>query len=126
MILGTGQDSLSGDQSAFPTNVTRLSRALSPYALITEDNEEREVEQVIFYQPGVGTQSGQKLRGGNWDSMTRSEQSGNTFQVPTVSASLLIYARRMGFSPTTMTRAMRSSFSAFPAELLLPDQLLGL
>jgi hypothetical protein len=125
MILGMAQDSLSGDQSAFPTNVTRLSRALSPNALITEDNEEREVEQVVFYQPGVGTQSGQKLRGGIGAPLP-GPSNRNAFQVPTVSASLLIYARRMGFSPTTMIQAMRSSFSASPAELLLPDQSLGL
>lgn len=64
-MIGTWQDSL-GEDTSFPTNVIRLARALSPYAIVKDENgEEREVEQVVYYQPGVGTGVGDKLRGGN-------------------------------------------------------------
>ena len=57
---GTGRDSLTPDPKANPTNVTRISRAIARYATV----EEKLIEQVVFYQPGVGTETGQLARGG--------------------------------------------------------------
>jgi hypothetical protein len=39
-----------------PSNVARFARAISPVAIIKDsDGVEREVEQIVYYQPGVGT-----------------------------------------------------------------------
>ena len=57
---GTGRDSLTPDPKANPTNVTRISRAIARHATV----EEKLIEQVVFYQPGVGTETGQLARGG--------------------------------------------------------------
>ena len=59
---GTGRDSLQPDPKANPTNITRLSRALAHYATVGE----KSIEQIVFYQPGVGTETGQLLRGGSY------------------------------------------------------------
>jgi uncharacterized protein (DUF2235 family) len=49
----------------YPTNVARFSRAISPVAIVKDkDGTEREVEQIIYYQPGVGTGVDDKLSGG--------------------------------------------------------------
>ncbi|EAU29538.1 predicted protein [Aspergillus terreus NIH2624] len=58
---GTWQDSTTASPDDHPTNVTRLSRALSPYA-VTDTG--LLIPQIVFYQPGVGTNLGDKLRGG--------------------------------------------------------------
>lgn len=60
-LTGTGQDSTNANPHEHPTNVTRLSRALSPYA-VSQDGSL--IQQIVFYQPGVGTNLGDKLRGG--------------------------------------------------------------
>jgi uncharacterized protein (DUF2235 family) len=57
---GTGQDSLTPDAKAKPTNITRLSRAIARYANVGD----KTIEQVVYYQPGVGTETGQLARGG--------------------------------------------------------------
>ncbi|KAF7595507.1 hypothetical protein BBP40_005843 [Aspergillus hancockii] len=57
---GTWFDSTNASAREFPSNVTRFSRALSPYAV--EKGEK--IPQIAFYQPGVGTSPGVKLRGG--------------------------------------------------------------
>ncbi|KAI1618230.1 hypothetical protein EDD37DRAFT_259442 [Exophiala viscosa] len=62
---GTWQNILSGNKFAYPTNVARLSRAIAPVAVIKDkEGKEKEVEQIIFYQPGVGTGTNDKLQGG--------------------------------------------------------------
>jgi len=62
---GTWQNILSGNKNDYPTNVARFSRAISPVGLINDkDGQEREVEQIVYYQPGVGTGIGDKYRGG--------------------------------------------------------------
>lgn len=60
--------SLDADGKANPTNVTRLSRALARYGTAVDEfsKDPETVEQVVFYQPGVGTETGQKVRGGKW------------------------------------------------------------
>ncbi|KAL5360109.1 hypothetical protein BJX96DRAFT_68279 [Aspergillus floccosus] len=58
---GTWQDSTTASAHAHSTNVTRLSRALSPYAVSESGTL---IPQIVFYQPGVGTNLGDKLRGG--------------------------------------------------------------
>lgn len=58
---GTWQDSTGANVNEHPTNVTRISRALSPYAIRPDGSL---IPQIIFYQPGVGTSIGDKLRGG--------------------------------------------------------------
>ncbi|KAF9885346.1 hypothetical protein FE257_012963 [Aspergillus nanangensis] len=58
---GTWQDSTTDDLKAHPTNVTLISRALSPYG-VGEDGSL--IPQIVYYQPGVGTSLGDKLRGG--------------------------------------------------------------
>src|SRR2546422_909704 len=49
-------DQLNGGQSS-PTNVTRL-------ALAVASSDAAGVEQRMFYHPGVGTKSSERLRGG--------------------------------------------------------------
>ncbi len=49
-------DQLSSGRPA-PTNVTKLALAVSPH-------DDAGIEQRTFYHPGVGTRSGEKLRGG--------------------------------------------------------------
>ncbi|KIX01688.1 uncharacterized protein Z518_09414 [Rhinocladiella mackenziei CBS 650.93] len=62
---GTWQNILSAEKHTHPTNVARFSRAISPVAIIKDaDGKEKESEQIVFYQPGVGTGIGDKLRGG--------------------------------------------------------------
>lgn len=59
--------SLGVDGKANPTNITRLSRAIAHYGTADDEfskNGPETVEQVVFYQPGVGTETGQKVRGG--------------------------------------------------------------
>ncbi|EON62377.1 hypothetical protein W97_01599 [Coniosporium apollinis CBS 100218] len=60
---GTGQDSTANDHTQYPTNVTRFGRAISPWTTVTTKNkitdkeEEEQVEQIVYYQKGVGTNS---------------------------------------------------------------------
>jgi uncharacterized protein (DUF2235 family) len=67
---GTWQDSTSDDPSAYPTNVTRMARVLSPNSFvptgkIVDGKEElEEVAQIVYYQEGVGTGIGDKVLGG--------------------------------------------------------------
>ncbi|KAF2435697.1 hypothetical protein EJ08DRAFT_558806, partial [Tothia fuscella] len=51
---GTWEDSTSDDKQAYPTNVTRFGRALSAW---TKPQDGDEVEQIVYYQKGVGTNS---------------------------------------------------------------------
>ncbi|KAL4899918.1 hypothetical protein BDW74DRAFT_105992 [Aspergillus multicolor] len=60
---GTWQDS-TDDASEPPSNVTRLSRALSPSAIVEENRVRREIPQIVYYQKGVGTGMGDKYFGG--------------------------------------------------------------
>jgi hypothetical protein len=67
--LGTGRTSLGADGKSNPTNITRISRAIAHYGTAQDEfcenpNVPETVEQVVFYQPGVGTETGQKIRGG--------------------------------------------------------------
>lgn len=59
-------DSIDANIEANPTNITRLSRAIAHYGTAKDDFSPKgeTVEQVVFYQPGVGTETGQQLRGG--------------------------------------------------------------
>ena len=70
---GSGQDSSSDDWKKYPTNVTRFARALSastfiPYSPPRKDEHGKEkleeVEQIVYYQKGVGTGIGDKILGG--------------------------------------------------------------
>lgn len=61
VLQGTWQDSTTAQALKYPTNVTRFSRALSPFG--TGPNGEK-IQQIIFYQPGVGTGFGSVLAGG--------------------------------------------------------------
>jgi hypothetical protein len=58
---GTWQDSTNTSSAQYPSNVTRIVRAISKYGF---DNEGREVEQVVYYQKGVGTGLADRLYGG--------------------------------------------------------------
>ncbi|KAL4999473.1 hypothetical protein BDV10DRAFT_200703 [Aspergillus recurvatus] len=60
---GTWQDS-TADESEPPSNVTRLSRALSRTAIVKENGVQREIPQIVYYQKGVGTGLGDKYFGG--------------------------------------------------------------
>jgi uncharacterized protein (DUF2235 family) len=60
---GTWQDS-TDDASEPPSNVTRLSRALSRTAIVKENGVLREIPQIVYYQKGVGTGLGDKYFGG--------------------------------------------------------------
>ncbi|KAL4978835.1 hypothetical protein BDW66DRAFT_128881 [Aspergillus desertorum] len=60
---GTWQDS-TADASEPPSNVTRLSRALSRTATVAEQGVRREISQIVYYQKGVGTGLGDKYFGG--------------------------------------------------------------
>lgn len=64
---GTWQDSTSAAaDDEYPSNVTRFSRALKPYAVVrdpTTGNTE-EVEQIVYYQKGVGTGALDSVLGG--------------------------------------------------------------
>ncbi|KAL4987963.1 hypothetical protein BDW68DRAFT_100958 [Aspergillus falconensis] len=60
---GTWQDS-TADASEPPSNVTRLSRALSRTAVVEENGVRREIPQIVYYQKGVGTGLGDKYFGG--------------------------------------------------------------
>ncbi|RDW92717.1 T6SS phospholipase effector Tle1-like catalytic domain-containing protein [Aspergillus mulundensis] len=62
-VPGTWQDS-TDDVSEPPSNVTRLSRALSPSAIVEENGVRREIPQIVYYQKGVGTGTGDKYFGG--------------------------------------------------------------
>ncbi|KAJ9654459.1 hypothetical protein H2201_008997 [Coniosporium apollinis] len=68
-MAGTWQNALS-EEITFPTNVVRFSRALSPHAIVDVKNDkgeiigQEEVEQIVYYQPGVGTGAGDTWRGG--------------------------------------------------------------
>lgn len=53
---GTGQSSSHGEATV-PTNVTRLCRALETSEFITFKQHPVEVQQVILYQTGIGTDS---------------------------------------------------------------------
>ncbi|OAG45730.1 hypothetical protein AYO21_00366 [Fonsecaea monophora] len=62
---GTWQSILNTSDPSHPTNIARFARAISPVALVKgQDGVEREVEQIIYYQPGVGTGIGDRIRGG--------------------------------------------------------------
>ncbi|GFF42746.1 uncharacterized protein YEL023C [Aspergillus udagawae] len=61
---GTWQDSLA-DAAQPPSNVTRLSRVLSRFAVVEgEDGQQHEIPQIVYYQKGVGTNFGDKYWGG--------------------------------------------------------------
>ncbi|EON65065.1 hypothetical protein W97_04300 [Coniosporium apollinis CBS 100218] len=54
---GTGQDSTANDLK-YPTNVTRFARAISPWTEVETAGEGKvQVEQIVYYQKGVGTNS---------------------------------------------------------------------
>lgn len=62
---GTWQDSTSDNEKANPTNVTRFARALSKWVRIKkEDGTDEDVEQIVYYQQGVGTGTLDRLIGG--------------------------------------------------------------
>ncbi|KAJ9664082.1 hypothetical protein H2201_005322 [Coniosporium apollinis] len=60
---GTGQDSTANDHTKPPTNVTRFGRAISPWTEVettvanTSEPKKEQVEQIVYYQKGVGTNS---------------------------------------------------------------------
>ncbi|OJJ45860.1 hypothetical protein ASPZODRAFT_167574 [Penicilliopsis zonata CBS 506.65] len=60
---GTWQDS-TADARQPPSNVTRLTRALSRNATITVDGEKIVIPQITYYQKGVGTGLGDRFWGG--------------------------------------------------------------
>ncbi|KAK6810402.1 hypothetical protein RU639_013828 [Aspergillus parasiticus] len=62
---GTWQDS-TGDSFKPPTNVTRISRAISRDAVTIENDVKKRISQIVYYQKGVGTGNllGDKLGGG--------------------------------------------------------------
>ncbi|KAL4779433.1 hypothetical protein BJX76DRAFT_88591 [Aspergillus varians] len=62
-ITGTWQDA-TADSSEPPSNVTRLSRALSRTARVEENGVQREIPQIVYYQKGVGTGLGDRYFGG--------------------------------------------------------------
>src|ERR1700761_2989620 len=57
---GSWQSILNVNTPSHPSNVARFARAISPVAIV--DGEE--VEQIVYYQPGVGTGIGDQIRGG--------------------------------------------------------------
>ncbi|ETI26249.1 hypothetical protein G647_03026 [Cladophialophora carrionii CBS 160.54] len=57
---GTWQSILNVNTPSQPSNVARFARAISPVAIV----DGKEVEQIIYYQPGVGTGLGDQIRGG--------------------------------------------------------------
>ncbi|OAP63675.1 hypothetical protein AYL99_02902 [Fonsecaea erecta] len=62
---GTWQSILNVSSPSHPTNIARFARAISPVAVVQDkDGVEREVEQIVYYQPGVGSGIGDKIRGG--------------------------------------------------------------
>lgn len=60
---GTWQDGNGFDEDEYPSNVTRLSRAVSQYAI---DEHGNEVEQIVYYQKGVGTGLMDRMFGGKY------------------------------------------------------------
>jgi Uncharacterized alpha/beta hydrolase domain (DUF2235) len=59
---GTGQDA-DGETLQSPSNVCLLSRAVQPIAQKTEiDSDYLKVDQIVYYQAGVGTQFGRLTR----------------------------------------------------------------
>lgn len=55
----------TGDTFQPPTNVTRLSRAISRTGLTEEHGNKLRISQIVYYQRGVGTGLiGDKLGGG--------------------------------------------------------------
>ncbi len=65
---GTWQDS-NADKVEYPTNVTRFARALRSKRMYNEQDDsggiiEREIPQVVFYQPGPGSTLETKYSGG--------------------------------------------------------------
>jgi uncharacterized protein (DUF2235 family) len=60
---GTWEDSTS-DLIQAPTNVTRLTRALSRNAIVEENGVTTVIPQVVYYQKGVGTSFGDIILGG--------------------------------------------------------------
>lgn len=63
--VGTWVDSTSDNESSYPSNVTRFSRALSPFATVDANTSSEEiVEQIIYYQKGVGTGTLDRVVGG--------------------------------------------------------------
>ncbi len=64
---GTWQDSTADNASDYPSNVTRFSRALKSSTWVNlKDNssDSEEVEQIVFYQKGVGTGALDRMVGG--------------------------------------------------------------
>ncbi len=69
--IGTGQDSLGVDAQN-PSNIVRLARAISPNAWIEHKKKNgdeeviyyEEIEQIVYYQAGVGTFEGNTFFGG--------------------------------------------------------------
>jgi len=62
---GSWQSILDVNTPSHPSNVARFARAISPTAIVKDkDNNESEVEQIVYYQPGVGTGVADKLSGG--------------------------------------------------------------
>lgn len=64
-MIGTWQDS-TGDSFKAPTNVTRISRAISRDTVTIENDAKKRISQIVYYQKGVGTGNllGDKLGGG--------------------------------------------------------------
>ncbi|KAB8067431.1 hypothetical protein BDV29DRAFT_163377 [Aspergillus leporis] len=62
---GTWQNS-TGDSFKPPTNVTRISRAISRDGVTLEKGKKKRISQIVYYQKGVGTGAllGDKLGGG--------------------------------------------------------------
>jgi len=60
---GTWEDA-TADSVQPPSNVTRISRALSRYAEVEEDGVKKIIPQIVYYQKGVGTGIGDKIWGG--------------------------------------------------------------
>ncbi|KAF1816545.1 hypothetical protein P152DRAFT_371654, partial [Eremomyces bilateralis CBS 781.70] len=58
---GTWQDSTEPSAGEYPSNVTRFARALSKYGF---DESGEELEQIVYYQKGVGTGLMDSLFGG--------------------------------------------------------------
>lgn len=64
---GTWQDSTADNASDYPSNVTRFSRALKSSTWVPKKDESgdlEEVEQIVYYQKGVGTGTLDGLIGG--------------------------------------------------------------
>lgn len=63
-FIGTWANA-TGDTFQPPTNVTRISRAISRTGYTEENGQKKRISQIVYYQRGVGTGLiGDKLGGG--------------------------------------------------------------